>query len=323
MLNMYSDAACTQQVLSAQSFAGTGAQTAFALSAFSGTQLGSAYLESQTTQIGVTFAAGVGSGFSGLTVNTLIGYRVIHNGTFRGTITANDATTITISDLSYSQATASSAILSYYAKLANPANYSVVGSTINMVVPPTATQILHAVPTSTLGANFGGVAGTVKTSAVAFYLKRSPGYTYDTLQVQSLDHSQAQASLTQTGITFASGVGSGFTGLVAGALIGRALNHAGTYRGIVTANTTTTVTISDATYNNAVADTAVAYTIGSAQFAIDSGSGPGVYAPVVQPSAINTDTPVKIWMQDTVTVPSAAMNYPNQIPYVTGIEYLA
>jgi hypothetical protein len=323
MLNMYSDAACTQQVFLAQFFAGTGSQTAFALTSFTGAQLGSAYVETQTTQSGVTFSAGVGSGFSGLTVNAMIGYRVIHNGSFRGTVVANDATTVTISDSTYTQLTAFTAVLSRYAKLVSGIDYSVSGNTINLTTAIAANQILHAIPASTLSANFGGTAGTVKTSAVPFYLKRTPGYVYDTLQVRSLDHSQPQATLTQTGITFAAGVGSGFSGLVPSALIGRALNHGGVYRGIITANDASTVTISDTSYTDAVADTAVAFTIGSAKFAIDSGSGPGVYAPVVQPAAINTDTPVKIWMQDTITVPTSAVNYPNQIPYVTGVEYLA
>jgi hypothetical protein len=323
-LKIYSDAGCTQEVPFAQSFAGTGAQTSFTLTTFIGSLLGTVYLESQTTQAGVTFASGVGSGFSGLTINALIGYRVIHNGSFRGTIVSNTATTLTLSDITYTQATAGSCIYSAYAKLVAGTDYNVVGNSVNLTgAAPATTQILHAIPTATLSANFGGAAGTVKTTATSFWLKRTPGYTYDTLQVQSLDHSQTQASLTTASTTFASGVGSGFSGLVAGALIGRALNHGGTYRGTITANTTTTVTISDLTYNNAVAADSVAYTIGSALFAPDSSGSPGTYVHVLQPAAISTDTPVRIWMQDTVTVPVAAMNYPNQIPYVTGIEYLA
>jgi hypothetical protein len=322
-LNMYSDSACTQQVFMAQAFAGTGAQTAFALTAFAGSQLGSVYLETQTAQTGVTFAAGVGSGFSGLTASTLIGYRVIHNGTFRGTVTANDATTVTISDLTYTQATASTATLSVYAKLTVTLDYSVAANTITTVATPSAAQTLHVIPASALTANFGGTAGSVVTKSVPFWLKADSGYVYTGLQIQSLDHSQTQAALTQTGVTFASGVGSGFSGLTAGALIGRACNHNGAFVGTVTANTTTTVTISNLSYTNATAAPAVIYTIGSAVFAIDSGSGPGSYAPVLNPSDITTTDAVKFWMQDTETVPANPMNYPNQIPYVTGFAGVA
>ena len=323
-LNLYLDAGCTQQILPTQIFAGTGTLAAFALTAFLGSQLASVYKETAATQAGVTFASGVGSGFSGLTVNALIGQRVLHNGTFRGTVVSNTATTVTISDLTYTQASASPCVISSYAKLVSGTDYNVSGNTITLTATPSVAQTIHAIPTGTLAANFGGSAGSSKTAAVPFWIKRTPGYVYDTLQVQSLDHSQPQGSLTQSAITFASGVGSGFSGLVAGALIGRALNHGGsTFRGLVTANTSTTVTISDLTYNNAVASDAVAFTVGSAQFALDSGSGPGVYAPVIQVPAINDDTPVKVWMQDTITIPTTAMNYPNQVPRVTGIEYLA
>jgi hypothetical protein len=53
------------------------------------------------THAGVTFASGVGSGFSGLVVNALIGQRITHKGSSRGTVVANTATTVTISDLTY------------------------------------------------------------------------------------------------------------------------------------------------------------------------------------------------------------------------------
>jgi hypothetical protein len=324
MLKMYSNVDCTLEVLFAQAFAGTGSAVSFALTNFIGSALGSVYLETQTTQAGVTFASGVGSGFSGLTVNALIGFRVIHNGTFRGTVVSNTATTITISDVTYTYATASSCVVSSYVKLTSGTDYNISGNNIVLTgSAPTSTQIVHGIPTSTLGANFGGTAGSVKTSQTSFWLKATPGYTYDTLQVQCLDHSQTQASLTTASTIFASGVGSGFSGLVAGALIGRAVNHGGTFRGVITANTTTTVTISDTGYTNAVASDSVAYTIGSAMFAPDSSGSPGTYANVIHPSAITDGTPVRIWMEDTVTIPVAAMNYPNQIPYVTGIEYLA
>lgn len=330
-LKLYLDAACTQEMLLSQASAGTGAQTAFPLTAFTGAQLGSVYRETKVATNGITFDSGVGSGFSGLTVNALIGQRVIHNGKFRGTVVSNDATTVTISDLTYSYATASTCTISSYVKLTLNTDYSVSGNTVTAVVAPTASQTLHFIPTALLSANFGGAQGTVVTTQTSFWLRRSPLSSvpgaslniYDNLQIQALDNSQVQATLTQTGITFAAGVGSGFSGLVAGALIGRALNHGGIFRGIITANTTTTVTISNTAYTNAVASDAVAYTIGSLLFAPDSSGAPGTFSPVLQPAGISSDTPMRIWIQDTVTTPNAAMNYPNQIPHVTGRELLA
>ena len=329
MLKMFLDAACTTEFFAHQAFAGNGATTAFTLTAFTGAQLGSVYKETQAVTNGVTFAAGVGSGFSALAVNGLVGQRVVHNGLFRGTVVSNTATTVTISDTGYTQATAGACTISSYVKLTASTDYTVAGNVINTTFTPTAQQLIIASPSSDLSANFGGVAGTVKTSQVAFWLRRSPITgggslnTYDTLQVQSIDLSVAQGSLTQSGVTFSAGVGSGFTGLVAGALIGRAVNHNGAFRGVVTANTSTTVTISDTGYTQASAADAVVYTVGSLQFALDTGSGPGTYAPVVHPSAITSDTPVKLWVKDTVTVPTSAMNYPNNVIAATGIEYLA
>lgn len=328
MLKMFLDAACTTEFFAHQAFAGNGAATAFLLSAFTGPQLGSVYKETKVTTAGVTFAAGVGSGFSGLTVNALIGQRVVHNGLFRGTVTANTATTVTISDTGYTQATASACVVSAYVKLTLNTDYTLASNTITTLFVPTSAQAIIASPASDLSANFGGTAGTVKTSQAAFWLRRSPITgggslnTYDTLQVQSLDLSVADGSLTQSAVTFVDGVGSGFSGLVAGALIGRAVNHNGTFRGTVTANTATTVTISDLAYDGDSAD-AVVYTVGSLQFAPDVAGNPGTYAPVIHPAAINNDTAVKLWVKDTITVPASAINYPNNVIAVTGIEYLA
>lgn len=321
-LKIYAEAAAITELFGTQGFAGTGAQTTFALTNFTGAQLGIVYLGTETSYAAITFAAGVGSGFTGLTASALIGMRVIHNGTFRGTVTANTTTTVTISDTAYAEATASAALISAYVKKVAVTDYSVSGNSIIMVVAPTTAQTLLAVPTNTLSMNFGGVAGTSKATSANVWIKRTPGYVYDTLQMQAQDLSQVQGTLTQTGVTFAAGEGSGFSGLVVGALKGRALNHKGVYRGLVTANTATTVTISDTAYTQATAYDAVVYTIGSLLFAPDVSGSPGTYAPVVHPAAVSDDTARKFWVMDTVTIPTSAMNYPNNVIKVTGVEYL-
>jgi hypothetical protein len=329
MLKIYSDAACTQEVLPTQSFPGTGAQTSFTLTAFPGASLQSVYYETQVSQSGVTFASGVGSGFSGLTINALIGQRVIHNGTFRGTVVSNTATTVTISDLTYTYATGTTCIISSYAKKVLNTDYTVSGNTImTMSTTLTSSQNIHCIPVGVLAVPFGGNQGDTKTSALPFWLKRSPlpdgvDKDYNNIQVQCLDLSQTQASLAQASVTFASGVGSGFSGLVAGTLIGRALTHGGTYKGTVTANTTTTVTISDTSYTNATAASATLFTVGSAEFAPDVSGSPGTYVKVLQPSAITTNTAVKFWMDDTIIVPASAMNYPNNVINVYALESIS
>ncbi len=335
MLNLYVDSGLTQQMYANQVFPGTGSQTAFTLgsnlpagvASFSGSQLQAVYLETQTTTVGITFTSGVGSGFSGLTVNSLIGQRVINNGYFVGTVVSNTATTVTISNATYTYVTSSTCVISNYV-LQPTANYNVVGNVVTMVVAPSTNQNLHMTASTDLPLSFGGVQGTVVNTQTSFYLARAANSdgslnVYNSLFVQCLDNSQTQASLTQTGITFASGVGSGFSGLVAGALIGRACIHNGNYQGIVTANTSSTVTISNLSYTDATAASCTMYTIGSLQFAPDTGGTPGSFAPVIQPAAITNNTPTRIWVEDTVTVPNAAINYPNNVINVTGIGYVS
>ena len=58
-------------------------------------------------------------------------------------------------------------------------------------------------------------------------------------------------------VIFTAGVGSGFAGLVAGALVGRAIFHGGLFRGVVIANTATTVTINDRAYTAATPQSCV------------------------------------------------------------------
>ena len=334
-LNLYLDAGLTEEMYGNQVFPGTGSQVAFTLgstlpagvTSFTGSQIQAIYLETFLTTTGITFASGVGSGFTGLTASALIGQRVINNGTYQGTVVSNTTTTITISNSSYTYATASTCIISNYV-IQPTANYTVAGNVVTMVTAPTISQNLHITANNDLPLSFGGVTGTTVNTQISFYLAREANAdgslnTYDTLFVQCLDNSQTQASLTQTGITFASGVGSGFSGLAAGALIGRACIHNGNFQGTVTANSTTTVTISNGAYTDATAASCTLYTIGSLKFAPDVSGSPGTFAAVIQPSAITNNTAIRIWMEDTVTVPAAAINYPNNVINVTGIAYVS
>lgn len=76
------------------------------------TQLAAQVISNTTAN--VTFTSGVGSGFSGLTPSALVGLYVHHNGAQRGKVTANDATTVTISDLTYTDASAYTCYISTF-----------------------------------------------------------------------------------------------------------------------------------------------------------------------------------------------------------------
>lgn len=319
-LKIYSDAAATLEVLSNEVFSGTGAQTSFALTSLIGADVGNVYVEDFVTYTGDTFTSGVSSALAGAayTVNELVGRRVYHNSIFVGTITSNTVDTVTIDDLTYSQ-TAFNLTISTYTKKTLTTHYSISGNNVVFVTAPTTTQRVHVVPDDTLNVNFGGNPAAVVTTTSSVWLKRTAGFTYDTLKFYIEDLSAAVVSNTDSGITFASGVGSGFTGLVADALIGLALDHKGVFRGLITANTTTTITISDLTYTDAVAGDTQRYSVSQVLCSLDNVT----FKPVMHPAAINNDTAVRVYLKDTVSIPNAATNYPNLTVRVSGIEYLA
>lgn len=318
-IKIYSDATALNEVLSNEVFDGTGVQTTFGLVALTGEQVGNVYLETFTTYTGVTFTAGVSSALTAAayTVNALIGQRVYHNDIFVGTITANTADTVTIDNLSYAQV-AFTMYISSYTKLTLTTHYSISGNNVLMITAPTTVQRLHIVPSSTLSINFGGDPAVSVTATSSVWLKRTPGFVYDTLKFHAEDLSAGAVSVTHASITFAAGVGSGFVGLVADALIGLALDHKGTFRGIITDNTTTTVTIDDTGYTDAVAGDSQIYAVAPVLCSLDNVT----YKAVVHPVDILDDTAQQIYLRDTVSIANSAMNYPNMTLMVSGIEYV-
>jgi hypothetical protein len=93
-----------------------------------------AYPSSEVEQPGVTWLNGVGTGFVNLVPDSLIGKAVYRNGVLIGIITSNTATTVTISDLSYTNATpATAAVMApLLASYAGSFNLQAIGS-INML----------------------------------------------------------------------------------------------------------------------------------------------------------------------------------------------
>lgn len=320
-LLIYIDEATTTQALPNEVFSSevTGSEVNFPLAVLDGEQVNSVYHETKVEYTGVTFSAGVSSALSGAAFNTdeLVGKRVIHNGEFRGTVVSNTSNTITISG-SYTQATASNCGISTYTKKRLTTDYSIQGNTVVFVNPP-AVGRLHIVPAQDAGLAFGGNPDDQVTTVGSVWLKREPGFEYRNVKVYSQDNSVDDVVFTQAGVTSAAGVMSGFSGLTINALAGYAVWHNGAYRGTVTSNTATTVTISDSGYTQASTYDAQLFNVGSALVSLDGET----YAAVVSPADITTDTPVRVYFRDTVTIPDAPMNYPNVILKATGVEYLA
>jgi hypothetical protein len=318
-LKLYFDAAGTQPVLTAEKFTGAGPYT---LSAFTGAKLGGIYKEIKNTYSNVSFSAGVGTapGLTGLGAGSLKGQRVIHNNKFVGQIADNTDTNFTLST-TYT-ATAGECTLSKYSKLYTPTDFTLSGNSIAMITPTLAGEIIHAIPTDTLAMYFGGAVGAQVTKNTTIYVKRDTTFEYTLLQVSSDDVSLFPYHTSTAGVVFTGGgatsVGSNFAGLPVNGLVGKALNHAGVYRGIITANTATTVTITG-NYSG-IADTAEIYNVGSLQFSVDGTN----YAPVVNLADLTgANVTATVHVRDTLSIPSVAINYPANIVKVSGIEFIA
>lgn len=318
-LQMFFDQACTQPVLTAEKFPGNGSQTSLILTAFTGAQLGGVYKETKNSHANITFSNGVGSGFSSLTPDALKGQRVMFGNRYAGQVTANDATTVTVSNLTFTDASPQSCYISAYKKLYTPADFTLSGETITVAIPAQANEVIHAVPTDTIAMYFGGVAGENVTKQSSIFLKRPEGFEYTALQVTSDDSSLFPYHASTDAVVFNNGVGTGFAGLPAGGLKGKAVNHNGIFRGVITDNTESTVTI-DTTYTGAAAAAEI-YNIGSLLFSTNGTT----YAPVVHPTDMTAavEQVREIFFKDTVKIPAAAVNYPSIMLKVSGVEYIA
>lgn len=313
-IKLYFDDAGTQPILTAEKFTGAGPYT---LSAFTGAQLGGVYKETKTSYTDISFSLGVGSGFTGLTIDALKGQRVIHGTLYVGQIVSNTETTITISNANYT-AIANTCYLSAYVKLYTPTNFTLAGDVITMVTLVNAGEVIHAIPTDTLAMYFGGAPGSDITKTSTVYLKRTTDFEYTLLQVASDDTSLAPYHQSTGGVVFSTGVGSGFSGLPIEGLVGKAVNHAGIYCGKVISNTASTVTV-DSIYTGAPA-TAEIYNIGSLSFSSDNAT----FSPVlVLPDMTGSVVSATVYVKDTLNIPAVAINYPSNIIKISGVEFIA
>ena len=313
-LKMYFDAGCTQPVLTTEKFTGAGPYT---LVAFTGAQLGGVYKERKDSFSDIAFVNGVGSGFTGLVVDALKGQRVVHGAQYVGQITSNTDTTITVSNLGYSGAS-NSCYVSSYVKMYTPTDFTIAGNVITMITATQAGETIHAVPVDTLAMYFGGVSGSNVTKEATIYIKRDANYEYTLLQVSSDDTSLFPYHQTITNVVFTGGVGTGFAGLPVNGLIGKAVNHAGVFCGIIVSNTATAITLNVA-YTGADA-TAEIYNIGSLTFSSDNTN----FVPVLGlPDLAGAVSIAAVYVRDTLNIPAVAINYPSNIIKVSGVEYIA
>lgn len=317
-LKMYFDAGLTQQVLTAEKFPGNGVQTSLILTQFTAAQLGGVYKETKVQHAGITFTAGVGTGFSGLTADTLKGQRVIFSNQFVGQVVSNTVDSITISDATFTAVTPQICYVTAFRKMYTPVDFELAGDTIVVAAPAALNETVHAVPTDTLAMYFGGAVSESVTKQSSIFLKREAGFEYTALQVSSDDTSLYPFHSTVDGAVFSAGVGTGFTALPVNGLIGKAVNHNGQFKGCIISNTETTVTL-DTAYTGGAA-MAELYNVGSLQFSIDGVS----WKKVIHPADLTGASLVtEIKFRDTLKIPAAAINYPSTIIKVSGIEFIA
>lgn len=210
-----------------------------------------------------------------------------------------------------------------FTKLYNVTHYSIAGNVISLVTGLTTGEQLIVLPNGRFDMLFTGYSGSVRVVEIPAWIKRddqTKGYTNIQLASEKIDLT-AQTLLTATAIVFVDGVGSGFSGLTAGALVGMAVSHNGSFVGLVTANTTSTVTIDNLTYDSAEAGAEI-YTIGDLYFAVDTNGVPGTYAKVLNMSPIVNDTAVKIWIKYTATIGAQPTSLQNNGIRLSAVEYV-
>jgi hypothetical protein len=225
-------------------------------------------------------------------------------------------------------------------------DYSLTGNTISLLAGLGASELLLAVPTNRLNLNFGGVFGAVKTSSTFVVLAREPGFMYNSLLLFSQDVDvtavaltymdnaftfTANQSMTDTNGSIVYGsacTGTSLTGQTINALTGLALVLNNVYIGKIIANTVDTVLIDKPTYAyvGQASDSLQLFSVGSLLFSLNvDGSIPATatFVPVLSlPNLETGNESVEVWVQDTMTIPEVATNYPNMAMTLTGIEYV-
>ena len=336
-LNVYLDAAATKATSPSEFFIGDGTTKVFTVTKFPGSGVAAVYLENRVAIGTVSFGSGVSSALAGLPPARYVGYAAYHQVgagaemLFRGYVTGNTATTITLSDLTYTAA-ADALVLVSYAKQSAVSQYGIVGNNITFVNPPAAGSNIYAVGAAPITINFGGVVspGTPVTTETKIYLKRDPGYVYGSIQISSDNLTQTPQSAVWVGATIAGGVitlAGANTFNAVNSEVGKAVNRDGVFLGEVVSNTSTTATLTSTT-TNATAAEFTFYTVGELLIAPDAAGVPGTYAKVLQggmgslPATITTDTVYPVWVKGTVPVPGAPANYSENIIKVAATEYL-
>lgn len=356
MLKFYSDELATQELSPTEYFIGNGATTQFSLTKFEVADMSALYVEDIVDIDTVTFNNGVGTGTFATTA-AYVGYAAYHqydNSSseagglpciFRGYVTAGGVNTVTISDTAY-DATADKLRLVKYVKKTLGVDYTITVPytfTFQTGAPANGAKI-YALGSSPLSVNFGGdnTAGTLVTTEKLIYLKADVGYVYDTCQIYSDNLTQKLQSADFTGVNITNGVSTNAqcTFPATNSEVGKAVNVNGVFIGIITENTLqdftcaydTNLTTPAANIYDATGAAVSVYTVGEFALAVDSTGVAGPYRKVLQnytsnpdslPTTFTENDTIGIWVKATVPLPTAAMNYSENVLRVAATEYLA
>lgn len=193
----------------------------------------------------------------------------------------------------------------YPVKLSLPEHYTVSGNTITLTTALTLSQTLAAIPVGHLALQFdAGLNDTVITTQ-RMSLQRNSEHSYRNINILSKDLSKPQLDFSAE-VYFNNATGFGFTGLIPNSLIGCAVIHDGSYRGIIASNTETTIKLAYPSYYTGELTTAYIYSIANCEFAVEMGGSPDIFYPVLSLAAIETDEPFIFWFKDTTVIKAFA-----------------
>ena len=208
-----------------------------------------------------------------------------------------------------------------YTRLTVSTDYTLTGNTVSLVAALGVSDLLYVVPIQHLNQSFGGSQGSVKTKVSSIWLKRSSGFTYGDLLAYYTDTSVESPKYEELANATASIVNGyttigGFSGLTTDELAGCAAVMNGQYIGNVLSNTSSDVTIENYEFTG-TGDVKIIQT-GAGQLSVN-----GVdFVPVVGIPDITSNAPTRLYVKGIVTVPAAAVNYPNQALRIENTEFL-
>ena len=173
-------------------------------------------------------------------------------------------------------------------------DYSITGNTLTLAQPVLDNDFLVILPVAGLKFQVTSDASPV----ISGLIKRNTDNIYDACFIFSKDNSVEQKDFSQDA-EFLNGVGYGFSGLEPNSLIGMAVVHAYGFRGFITSNTATTITLDTDYTLQAMLQTDV-YSIGDIDFSIDQTENK-VYSKFLSLPPFLDDTPLQFYARSGLT----------------------